>query len=65
MKRYLALIIETKILPSTLINISCKIRNVGKICTRIPTLLIVLIKVLGKVWPGFKNKYDLDVYDLR
>ena len=22
-------------------------------------------KVLGKVWPGFKNKYDLDIYDLR
>ena len=21
-------------------------------------------KVLGKVWPGFKNKYDLDIYDL-
>ena len=20
-------------------------------------------KVLGKVWPGFKNKYDLDIYD--
>ena len=25
----------------------------------------VLSKVLGKVWPGFKNKYDLDIYDLR
>ena len=22
-------------------------------------------KVLGKVWPGFLNKYDLDIYDLR
>ena len=22
-------------------------------------------KVLGKVLPGFKNKYDLDIYDLR
>ena len=22
-------------------------------------------KVLGKVWPGFKNKYDLDIYGLR
>ena len=22
-------------------------------------------KVLGKVWPGFKNKCDLDIYDLR
>ena len=25
----------------------------------------VTYKVLGKVWPGFKYKYDLDVYDLR
>ena len=24
-----------------------------------------MTKVLGKVWPGFKNKYDLDIYDLR
>ena len=26
---------------------------------------IGMYKVLGKVWPGFKNKYDLDIYDLR
>ena len=26
---------------------------------------LVVSKVLGKVWPGFKNKYDLDIYDLR
>ena len=25
----------------------------------------VRVKVLRKVWPGFKYKYDLDVYDLR
>ena len=24
----------------------------------------LLPKVLGKVWPDFKNKYDLDIYDL-
>ena len=28
-------------------------------------LRVVVSKVLGKVWPGFKNKYDLDIYDLR
>ena len=27
--------------------------------------VLLLAKVLGKVWPGFKNKYDLDIYDLR
>ena len=29
------------------------------------TTYIIYLKVLGKVWPGFKNKYDLDIYDMR
>ena len=29
------------------------------------TMYIHNYKVLGKVWPGFKNRYDLDIYDLR
>ena len=29
------------------------------------SFLFPIYKVLGKVWPGFKNKYDLDIYDLR
>ena len=32
----------------------------------LPSIFLnTLVKVLGKVWPGFKNKYDLDIYDLR
>ena len=27
--------------------------------------VLISVKVLGKVWPGFKNIYDLDIYDLR
>ena len=33
--------------------------------SQIPRESSAIVKVLGKVWPGFKYKYDLDVYDLR
>ena len=40
--------------------------KIGKyIKTLSHNMYVLCTKVLGKVWPGFKNKYDLDIYDLR
>ena len=33
--------------------------------SKISEKLLGFTKVLGKVWPGFLNEYDLDIYDLR
>ena len=38
----------------------CALKQAAKV-----RICLFVYKVLGKVWPGFKNKYDLDIYDLR
>ena len=46
-----------KLSPKMALHLKCS--------SKVKQHYLVVLKVLGKVWPGFKNKYDLDIYDLR
>ena len=46
-------------------KLSPKMALLLKCSSKVKQHYLVVLKVRGKVWPGFKNKYDLDIYDLR